>query len=109
MAAFVGAVVPSLPSQVPVPQVDCVQHLESTQLVDVHSVPAAQAVPAGPLLHVSPVHPLVQAHVPPVPVQTPLAPQVDWVQHLESTQLVEVHSVPAAQVVPAVEPPVKPA
>ena len=92
---------PLVPVQVPpVPQLACVQHLESTQLVEIQSVPAAQAVPAGPLLHVSPVHPAVQTHVPPVPVQAPLAPQLDWEQHLESTQLVDVHSVPAAQTAP---------
>ena len=77
------------------------QQKPSTQLPVAQSDAKEQSEPAGPSLHVSPVHPLVQTHVPPVPVQAPLVPQLACVQHLESTQLPEEHSVPSVQANPS--------
>ena len=76
------------------------QHLESTQLPEPQSDAAAQVKPAAFLSQVSPTHPVVQVHVPPVPVQAAPLAQLDCVQHLESTQLPEsqwdavVHTAP---------------
>ena len=61
---------------------------------------AAQVSPAVFLSHTSPVHPVLQTHVPPAPVQAPLL-QLVWEQHLLSKQVPEEHVVETEQVPPS--------
>ena len=77
------------------------QQKPSTQLVEPQSDAVEHASPAAFLSQVSPIHPALQSHVPSVPVQVPLVPQLACVQHLESTQLPEEHSVPSVQANPS--------
>ena len=72
--------------------------------------PAAQLVQVtpswiDPLLQVlsqtAPAKAAVQTHVPPVPVQAPLSPQLDWEQHMLLIQESEEHSVPKLQAPPS--------